>query len=379
MSLKRFAANHVRYLHGWSTQEKFVIFNVDDYGTIRLASRQARDTLQKRIPGFGGQMDTFDALETRADLEALFEVLRTVRDAEGNSAVFTAYALSANPDFYALRNEGRYAPEPLPDTFARLADEQPAAYEGAWSLWREGMAEGLIHPQFHGREHVSVPLIEAKLARGDDDLNANIEVESMAGLECIPEMPGVGFTHSFGLHDKSLLPRHRDILADGLARFEAVYGFASRTFTPPAQQLHPSLDAYVHQLGVEAIDKSFFYQRTVGNGRRRPSINFLRQPSEKRSGTIVRTLSFEPTKGIESDSVGHALAQIDTAFRWHKPAIISSHRVNYAGHIDPKNRQKGLAALAELLHGIVKRWPDVRFITADALLDEMRTNNQAIS
>lgn len=371
MSIARAAISQMRHLQGWSTQEKFVIFNVDDYGTIRLASRQARDTLQKRIPGFGGQMDSFDALETRADLEALFEVLRSVRGAEGNPAVFTAYALSANPDFNALRNEGRYAPEALPDTFARLACEQPKAYEGTWYLWQQGMAEGLIHPQFHGREHVSVPLIEAKLAR-DDDLIANIEVESMAGLKPIPEMPGVGFTHSFGLHNKSLLPQHRQILADGLARFEAVYGFASRTFTPPAQQLHPSLDAYVHELGVEAIDKSFFYQRPVGNGRRQPSINFLRPPSEKRAGTIVRTLSFEPTSGTKSDPVGHALAQIDTAFRWRKPAIISSHRVNYAGHIDPKNRQQGLAALAELLQAIVKRWPDVRFITADALLDEMR-------
>jgi hypothetical protein len=372
MSITRAAIRRMRHLHGWRTQEKLIILNVDDYGTIRLASRRARDTLQKRIPGFAGQMDTFDALETRADLEALFDVLRSVQGADGIPPAFTAYALSANPDFNALRDEGRYAPEGLPDTFACLAAEQPDAYEGAWSLWQQGMAEGLIHPQFHGREHVSVPLIEAKLTRGDDDLLANIEVESMAGLKPIPEMPGVGFTHSFGLHDKSLLPQHREIFADGLARFAAVYGFASRTFTPPAQQLHPSLDAYVHELGVEAIDKSFFYRRPLGNGRRRPSINFLRPSTQNRVGTIVRTLSFEPTSGTKSDPVGHALAQIDTAFRWRKPAIISSHRVNYAGHINPKNREQGLAALAELLQGIVKRWPDVRFITADALVDEMR-------
>ncbi|MEX0450068.1 hypothetical protein V6X63_09950 [Spiribacter sp. 221] len=75
-----------------------------------------------------------------------------------------------------------------------------------------------------------------------------------------------------------------------------------------------------------------------------------------------------PTSGTKSDPVGHALAQIDTAFRWRKPAIISSHRVNYAGHIDSKNRERGLAGLAELLQGIVKRWSDVRFITAHTLL-----------
>ena len=67
--------------------------------------------------------------------------------------------------------------------------------------------------------------------------------------------------------------------------------------------------------------------------------------------------------------------QVEAAFRMHKPANISSHRVNFCGHIDPKNRELGLSALRELLHRIVKRWPDVEFISADEL-GKLITNNK---
>lgn len=371
MNIKRQIAGHLRHIFGWRTYEKLIVLNVDDYGSIRLASRAARDVLRRRIPNLSGYMDNFDALETREDLAALFEVLERARGADGKPAVVTAYALSANPDFDTLRSEGRYVPEALPDTFARLEVEQKQAYEGTWALWQEGMHRELLHPQFHGREHFSLPLIEAKLAKNDDDLRANLEVDSMAGLRRLPAMPGVGFTHSFGLHDESLLPCQREVIKDGLDRFEKVFGFRSRTFTPPAQRLHPLLDDFVFRHGVRAIDKPFLTRRPTGKGKSRPMVSFLRAPTRERPGTIVRTLSFEPCSNARSDAIGHALRQIELAFRFRKPAIISSHRVNFAGHIDPSNRSRGLTALRALLAAITRRWPDARFITADQLVGTM--------
>jgi hypothetical protein len=43
--------------------------------------------------------------------------------------------------------------------------------------------------------------------------------------------------------------------------------------------------------------------------------------------------------------------------------------VNYCGHIEPQNRKDGLVALGQLIKGIVKRWPDVEFMTSDELAD----------
>lgn len=62
------------------------------------------------------------------------------------------------------------------------------------------------------------------------------------------------------------------------------------------------------------------------------------------------------------------MRQVAAAFRWGKPAIISTHRVNFVGAISPGNREKGLDELHRLLQAIVHQWPDVEFMnSADAL------------
>ncbi|TCP58773.1 hypothetical protein EV663_11739 [Rhodovulum bhavnagarense] len=371
MSIARLIVDNLRHARGWSSDEKLLVLNVDDYGNVRLASARARAELEARITGFGGYMDCFDALETREDLEALFEVLEGVRDCAGEPAVMTAYALSANPDFERIRAERVYSYEPLPTTFARCAAQAPAAYEGAWSLWRDGERAGIFRPQFHGREHVNVALIETKLAQGHADLEANLALESMAGLSGVEEMPGVGFTHAFGGDNPNQLDRQREILRDGVKLFESVFGFTSKTFTPPAQKLPRALVNDLRPMGILTLDRPFIQRPAHGRFPRLPRLSFPTAPQKWQPGCIVRTVSFEPGQGSYSDPIGHALRQIEQAFRWRKPAVVSSHRVNFAGHIDPENRRKGLRALEELLHRIVATWPDVRFIGADDLAQTM--------
>jgi hypothetical protein len=62
------------------------------------------------------------------------------------------------------------------------------------------------------------------------------------------------------------------------------------------------------------------------------------------------------------------MQQIQADFRWNKPALISSHRVNFCGHIDPKNREKGLGDLKALLKAIVQKWPEVEFVSVNQLV-----------
>jgi hypothetical protein len=69
------------------------------------------------------------------------------------------------------------------------------------------------------------------------------------------------------------------------------------------------------------------------------------------------------------------MQQIEAAFRWNRPAIISSHRVNFCGHIDPANRAKGLGDLRVLLKKIVEKWPDVEFMSAGELSDLIRASH----
>jgi len=41
------------------------------------------------------------------------------------------------------------------------------------------------------------------------------------------------------------------------------------------------------------------------------------------------------------------------------------------GSLDPKNRERGLKELSELLKSIVSLWPDVEFMSSDELGDVM--------
>lgn len=369
---KRKLLDNLKNILGWHTAEKLVVFSVDDYGNIRLASKAARDRIAASGVKLQGRFDHLDTLETRQDLEPLFEALSSVIDGRGRHAVFTPYALSANPDFEAMaKSDQGYRYEPLTRSFERLAAEQPEAYEGAWALWLEGIRAGLLKPEFHGREHLNVEVLERKLKAGDRALKINIENRSMAGLGDEPSMPGVGFTHSLGLWERSEIERHREIIADGLRLFEQVFGLPSKTFTPPAQKLHPDLYPFVESQGVRAIDKPLHCVRRLDRESTVREFNALGRRRGQGHVSIVRNVVFEPSNDSAFDSVGHALNQVAAAFRWRKPAIISSHRVNFCGHIEEDNRGFGLDALRRLLQGIVQRWPDVQFISADELVDRI--------
>ena len=67
--------------------------------------------------------------------------------------------------------------------------------------------------------------------------------------------------------------------------------------------------------------------------------------------------------------MGECLRRINIAFKWNKPATIGSHRINFMGALDPKNRTTNLKLLDNLLKGITKQWPDVEFMTSDQLGD----------
>lgn len=372
--IKQVLLDNLKNLRGWRCQRRLVSFAVDDYCNVRLSSRTARDRLAAAGLDMSSHFDQFDAVETRQDLEALFNVLNGVRDAKGRPAVFTAYAVSANPDFSRIRSEGqRYEYERAPDTFARLASEQPAAYEGAWALWQEGISKGLIQPQFHGREHLNVDLFEHKLKSGSADLKVNLENRSLAALSGEQDMPGVGFTHAFGLHSRSQLALHEEILKDGLNLFERIWGFRSDTFTPPAQKLHPSLYQVAEAGAVRSIDKPLRCVRAMGDGVERREVNHSGRQRGQDHVTVVRNVVFEPGKDMGFEPVERAVAQVAAAFRWGKPAVISSHRVNYCGHLDEANRARGLAALRQLLERITTRWPEVEFVSVDRLVAAMET------
>ena len=80
-----------------------------------------------------------------------------------------------------------------------------------------------------------------------------------------------------------------------------------------------------------------------------------------------RNATFEPSKDGAKDWVDSCLSEIEIAFKWKKPAVINSHRVNYIGSIHEYNRQNSLKALKMLLTKIKRAWPEVEFMSSEQL------------
>jgi hypothetical protein len=372
--MKQTFFDHIKNIYSWKTKRKIVVFCVDDYGNVRLDSKKARENLNKEGLKVISRFDAYDTLETREDLEALYETLSIVKDKDGKPAVFTPYTLPCNLDFETINTSKTdcYVPEALPDTYTKLSAKDSKAYEGVWELWTEGISNGLMKPQLHGREHLNLKVFEEKLRKKDKEVLANLKNRSYTSISTTG-YPTIGYTAAFAFQDQNDFQHLQDILEDGAKQFEKVFGFKSKTFTPPAQQFPSEMMPLLKSLGIKAIDRPFFHKLHIGNSKFKREINILGKDRETDLIKLVRNVVFEPALG-KTDHVKKALKQIEIAFLWNKPAIISSHRVNFCGHIDENNRKKGLEGLRTLLYEIKKRWPDVEFMAADELSQLIASN-----
>jgi hypothetical protein len=225
--------------------------------------------------------------------------------------------------------------ETLPETYRKLADKNPEAYQGAWELWQDGIAKGLMKPQFHGREHLNLTIFNDKLQKRDPQLLAALQNRSFTSIsdEAYPTMQSTAALDFWDLtENEKLIPT----LKDGLEKFEQVYGYKSNHFTPPVYSIHHSLFATLKQNGIDFIDLGLVRKEHQGFGKYKTEVNYTGKQTPEGLSIIVRNVVFEPTEDRGIDWVAFTMKQIEAAFRWNKPANISSHRVNFCGHIDPE-------------------------------------------
>lgn len=360
-------------LFGWKTSRKLVVFCIDDYGNVRIGSKAAILELDRKHIKALNRFDLYDTLETTDDLSALYGVLQSVKGSKGEYPVFTPYALSANPNFELMQSEGyvSYKYETLPDTFIKLEGLDKTAYNGTWSLWNEGIEKGLMRPEFHGREHFNIKVIEEKMKAKDQDIIESLDNRSLTRIT-YDKCKTVGWNAAFSFWRMRDTQNFTKIISSGVKLFKQVYGYQPKVFTAPSQQLPRLVEENLSEFGIVSFDRPFFQKRHLGEGDYKTEINYSGYKKKIGLNYIVRNIAFEPTAN-RNDWVAKTLKEIETAFVWNKPAVISSHRVNFCGYIDESNRKKGLKDLKLLLKKIVQKWPDVEFISAGDLSDTMLT------
>ena len=171
----------------------------------------------------------------------------------------------------------------------------------------------------------------------------------------------------------------KKILSDGMQKFEDTFGFRSRTFVACNYVLPEEIEEHMASLGVEAVQTQRGYMRPLPSrgGKRRKIFRHTGQQNRFGQHFTVRNVLFEPYIDADQDWVAMALNQIETAFRFNRPAIICSHRINYVGSNSKNTRERALGQLDQLLFEITKRWPDVEFCSSDRLLDIMTRSSDS--
>lgn len=364
---KKHIVRNLSNLPGWNTNRKIVVFESDDWGSIRMPSVESFLKLKNlgvdMESGDYARYNTYDTLANQEDLEMLFEVLEGIKDQHGNSCVFTAVCVVANPDFKKIRESGfeKYFYEPFTET---LKDYYPN--QNVFGAWKKGMSRNLFVPQFHGREHLNVIAWLKSLRMGNRDAILAFE----EGLWCfVPERSGEPKAENqaaFELTDISDLVEHKSIIFEGLNLFEMLFGYRAKYFVPPNGPINNSLNRVLAENGILFRSAAKLQNESIGLGKTKKVIHWLGQEDTRGIRYITRNCFFEPSQP-RKDWVNDCLKDINIAFRWRKPAIISSHRVNYIGVHCPENRNNSLQNLKTLLTSIKKYWPDVEFMSTDKL------------
>ncbi len=369
MNISKLKSNILRNLSnipGWSTHRKIVVIESDDWGSIRMSSREAQTELTRAGMLINrSHYNLYDSLESNTDMEMLMFTLQKHKDKNDRCPVLTGVNIVANPDFEKIRSNGfsKYEYESVTETLKRYPE-----HDKVYELWQQGIENRLIVPIFHGREHLNVKKWMHALQSNNLSTHLGFQYQ-------ITGIPDVGinnevvpdFQAAFDIDLPEDIVNQKEVLKSGLELFEKLYNYKSAYFVPTNGPFNNSLESVLHESGVKFINTAKVQQEPLGNGVFEKHVRFLGQQNQFGQRYITRNCFFEPSSmehPSNTDWVANCLNEMEIAFRWNKPAIISTHRVNYIGFLHPENRERGLKQLDMLLTKMLKKWTDIEFMTS---------------
>lgn len=371
MGIKNKLLQYIKNFPGRKTSRKIVVIYVDDYGSIRVKDKEAQKRMAAAgVPVSSSRYSDFDTLASTEDLQMLFDVLMSVKDSNGRHACFTPFANIANPDFDKIResNFAQYFREPFTETLKRYGK----AYEGAYELWKQGIAENIFHPEYHGTEHINVLRFMRNLQHGHKTTRLAFDNESVA----VPLIPGdEKLSHEttvFYIEKAEENEALKEDIKTGMRMFEELLGYRSRQFTPGAGIYSPTLHKTLKEEGINYINVQRYIPYPLGDGKYVKSFLYNGKTNDVGQRYVVRNCPFETyfdNCNRNNHAVEVCLENIAAAFFMHAPAIVSTHRVNFVGGLEVSHRDDSLKQLKLLLDEIVKRWPDVEFMNGTEMCD----------
>lgn len=371
-AVKPRALRLIANLRGWKTGRKLLVIESDDWGALRMPSTEAYERLQAAgISVDRSRYDKLDCLENRDDFQALMNIIERNRDETGRPAIFTFNTVMGNPDFQAIEATefSQFHHQDLFESYRQYHGEDLT------NDWCQAMSEQLIRPQYHGCEHLNVSLWMSDLRSGYIETKTAFD-NNFYGLTTVTSSPRQNnYLAAFWAESESQLKYAKQRLELGMSLFKDAFGFRSSTFIPCNFILPAELEYVLDSHGVNLIQgqRGQFVPEPMGGA------GYIRRAyTGKRSlfgpQYSVRNVVFEPFESSKIDWVAKALWEIGESFLFRRPAIVSTHRVNYVSGMSRPHRNRSLQLLDRLLGSIRKRWPDVEFITSDELVALMKSS-----
>lgn len=355
----------LKHLLGWRTSRKIIVIESDDWGSFRFKNQKIRDQyIRNYIPD--DWMNYNDCFESYEDVEALSTVLTSVKDINNNSACFTFLMNPANPDFKKIEQLKfqHFYNESFLETLAKRKDGQQIL-----SWYKEALNENLIEVGFHGREHLNVHswmndlnLVNATTKKGFKDRIWGKSI--ISGIKT-----NQSHRSTYNISSYSDLVDLKQNIQEGIELINETFNQQTSYFLPPDGPYHLKLNQTLVDNGIKYIGLGKLHNNPLEPKWYQKKMFWLGRQTKEGLKVITRNVIFEPASPKSSDWVGTALINIEKAFKYKHPAVISTHRANYTGTLNPNNRKNSLKQLESLLKQISEKWPNVEFMTSSQLGD----------
>lgn len=291
-----------------------------------------------------------------AALSAIAAVLRTFRDDRGHPPVMTLGIVLAIPD-------GLNADAPNP---AEITLGDPC-FAPILASMRAGVRDGVFQLQLHGRSHYWLDALTK--ARSEDPAVASW----LAGPDTwrSEDLPA-GLQSRYGpvINDVAF-PIHDDavrIAAESEARlFEQCLGVQASVAVPTTFVWRPAVEQGWAAAGIRTMvtpGRRYRHRAQFANPDSVPLITNGMHGNDMLY--VVRDRYFEPFRGHTARDGLRAVADNTELGR---PTLLEIHRVNF---VDDTLRARSLAAVRDLLEGVLAEHPNVRFLSTIELADSIR-------
>lgn len=298
-------------------------------------------------------------------LQRLAELLAAHRDRDGRHPVMTLGVVLALADTRRIREAEvtEYF-----RVYLESCDEVAAAM-------RAGVERGVFAPQLHGLEHYWAPALLARAWR-DAEVKAWLTAEGLPRSEALPAPLQSRWADAAQLPTRPLADIEIDAaVAEEVGRFRQVFGVPPAVAVPPTFVWTPVVERAWARHGVRCV---------VTPGRRYGGRDEKGRPLAEGDAIVngapgageviyvVRDDYFEPARG---HTAARALRALRLKTGLGRPTLLEMHRYNFID--DAAVAERAYAEIAALLDQVVAAYPDVAFLSTEALAEILRARDPA--